>query len=216
MTERPFTTTHLSEIEPVSLGGTLLWRPVRRRLGIGAFGVNAFTAVKPGDPVVEEHDELGGGAGRHEEVYFVASGRALFTIAGEQVEAPAGTFLFVRDPAARRSAIAQSVDTTVLAIGGKVGEPFEVSAWEFYVAANPSYDSGDYGRAVEIAAEGLAHHPDNARLLYNVACFEARAGQTEAALEHLRRAVDLDAELFEFARSDSDLDPIRDHPEFPR
>jgi hypothetical protein len=42
--------------------GTLLWRPVRRTLDIGAFGINSYVATKAGDDVVEEHTErsLGG------------------------------------------------------------------------------------------------------------------------------------------------------------
>ena len=59
--------------------------------GIQAFGINAYTAEKAGDVVVEEHDEKGdGGAGGHEELYVVVSGRARFTLAGESVDAPAG------------------------------------------------------------------------------------------------------------------------------
>ena len=50
----------------------LLWRPVRRRLGITAFGTNAYTAEKGTERVVEEHSEEGG----HEELYFVVSGHA--------------------------------------------------------------------------------------------------------------------------------------------
>jgi hypothetical protein len=36
---------HLDEIEPIPVvNGTLLWRPVRRVLDIGAFGINAYVA----------------------------------------------------------------------------------------------------------------------------------------------------------------------------
>ena len=85
----------LDEIEPISVvGGTLLWRPVRRTLDVGAFGINAYTAPNAGDDVVEEHTEETLG---HEEVYVVLSGRATFTLDGETLDAPAGTAVFVRD-----------------------------------------------------------------------------------------------------------------------
>ena len=62
----------LDEIDPIPVvGGELKWRPLRRALGIGAFGINAYTA-NAGDLVVEEHDETGGGAGHHEELYVVS------------------------------------------------------------------------------------------------------------------------------------------------
>jgi hypothetical protein len=55
----------IEEIEPVPVvGGELQWRPLRRTLGIEAFGINAYTA-SAGELVVEEHDETGAGAGHH-------------------------------------------------------------------------------------------------------------------------------------------------------
>jgi len=81
--------------------GTLLWRPVRRTLGVGAFGINAYVAPNAGDDVVEEHTES---TLRHEEVYVVLSGRATFTLDGETLDAPAGTVVFVEDPLVRRHA----------------------------------------------------------------------------------------------------------------
>jgi tetratricopeptide (TPR) repeat protein len=102
-----------------------------------------------------------------------------------------------------------------LAIGGRRGEPFEVSPWEHYFAAIPHAKAGDWARAVEITAEGLARYPDNPSMLFNLACFEAQAGQRGDALAHLRRAVELDPKVREWARTDEDLDPIRDDPAFP-
>jgi quercetin dioxygenase-like cupin family protein len=64
--------------------------------------------------VIEEHDELGSGSGGHEELYFVATGHAEFTLDGATVDAPAGSIVFVR-PEQRRGAIAKASGTTVLA-----------------------------------------------------------------------------------------------------
>jgi mannose-6-phosphate isomerase-like protein (cupin superfamily) len=118
---------HLSEIEPVGEPdpGEQEWRPVRHRLGIGAFGVNAWVSRNAGDFVIEDHTET-----EHEELYLVLSGRATFTVDGETVDAPAGTFVHLPDPKVRRKAIGEEAGTTVLAIGATRGKPFVVSRWE--------------------------------------------------------------------------------------
>jgi mannose-6-phosphate isomerase-like protein (cupin superfamily) len=119
-------TAHIDDIE---LHGEA-WRPVRHRLGVQAFGVNAWTGAQPGDEVIEDHVEETDSPSRHEELYFVLSGRAAFTVDGEDVDAAAGTFVFVPDPASRRAAVAREPGTTVLAIGAPRGEAYEVSDWE--------------------------------------------------------------------------------------
>ena len=57
-------------------------------------------------------------------------GRATLTVDGEDVDAPAGTLVFVEEPAARRAAVAAEDGTTVLAIGGPVGEAYRPPPWE--------------------------------------------------------------------------------------
>jgi hypothetical protein len=49
---------------------------------------------------------------------------------GEDLDAPAGTLVFVRDPGLVRSARATAAGTAILAIGARAGVPFEVSRWE--------------------------------------------------------------------------------------
>jgi hypothetical protein len=105
---------------------------VRRHFDIRAFGVNAITG-HAGDEVVEPHDERDDEANLtdgHEELFAVMSGHAVFTVDGETLDAPAGTLVFVRDPALVRSARATVDGTAVLAIGGRKGVPFAVSRWE--------------------------------------------------------------------------------------
>ncbi len=212
---RPFDVARIDELSQVSVTDTLAWTPVRRHFGIGAFGVNAYRAAKAGDEVVEDHDESGGGAGGHEELYVVITGRARFTVAGEELDAPAGTLVFVRDPAARRHAVAEEAGTTVLVVGGVRGEAFSVSPWEWYFAAIPIAQSGDYGGAADLVMEGLAEQPESGSLLYNLACFESLAGRRDEALGHLARALELEPQAREWMRDDDDLDPIRDDPAFP-
>ena len=208
-------TVRIDEVQPIPVvDGELQWRPVRRTLGIGAFGINAYTA-NAGELVVEEHDETGAGAGHHEELYVVVTGRATFTVDGHSFDAPVGTLVFLNDPKERRGARAMEDGTTVLAIGGMRGEPFRVSPWEFAFAGVPAYEAGRYEEAKDLLMEGLQLHPGNPSLLYDLACNEALNGESEAALEHLREAVAAEPKYGKYAQEDSDLDAVRDDPRFP-
>ncbi len=74
---------HVDDLDAIPVAG-VIWRPLRRRLGITAFGINAYAAEKVGRHVIEEHDETGSGAGGHEEAYVVVRGRATFTGGGHR------------------------------------------------------------------------------------------------------------------------------------
>lgn len=197
------------DVVPVT-GADIDWLPVRRTLGIRAFGINAYTTEEPGKHVVEEHTE---GQLRHEEVYVVVSGRARFTLGDEEVDADAGTLVYVRDPETKRAAVALEPGTTVLAVGGKPGEAYEPSAWEWVFAASPHRDRGDYVQGLAIVREGL-DETGNPVLHYHVAYYEALAGNRDAALEHLRKSVEHRPETGERARTDEDFASLRDDPEF--
>jgi hypothetical protein len=197
-----YETAHLDELDRVALMHGLEWRPIRRRLGIRAFGVNAYTAEKPGDWIVEEHTE---GSLGHEELYVVVRGRARFTLDGEDVDGPAGTLVFISDPTVKRGAVAEDADTLVLAVGGKPGEAFTPSAWEWYFLA--------YRQPLE---EGIATMEGSIRelgergvLYYHLACLEAKAGRLDDARTHLARAIELDPRTQEMAETDDDLKEVR-------
>jgi tetratricopeptide (TPR) repeat protein len=189
------------------------WHAIRHHFDVRAFGVNANVAIAPG-VIVEEHDELHTDGGQ-EELYVVVAGHATFTVDGEEVDAPEGTLVFLRDPAAKRAAVAHEPGTILLCVGGRPGQPFRVSTWEYSRRAQARVEAGDPEAAVRIMEEVYAERPDDARTLYDVACFESLAGHREDALEHLRQAVARDPSTLELARDDSDLDPIRDDPAFP-
>lgn len=107
------------------------WTPIRHPLGVRAFGVNAWHGAAEGDVVIEEHDEAPDPTdpAGHEELYLVISGRARFTIEGDELDAPVGTLVAV--PAnVRRAAHAAAGATTILAVGAPRGEAFAPSAWE--------------------------------------------------------------------------------------
>jgi len=203
----------LDEIEPISVvGGSLLWRPVRRTLDVGAFGINAYVAPNAGDDVVEEHDEQSLG---HEEVYVVLAGRAMFELDDETVDAPAGTLVFVRDPSVKRHAKAVDPGTSVLAIGGRRGEGYEPSPWEDYFAAERHRAAGDYDAFADELGAVLERRPEHPATLYNLACAEVLAGRSEAAMAHLREALEFRPELARTAAEDEDLEPLRERPDWP-
>ena len=208
----PWKTAHLSEIEDLPGPGTLRWTPVRRHFDVQAFGINAFVAAEAGQDVVEPHTEQ---ARQHEEAYVVLSGSALFTVDGEETDAPEGTIVFVRDPAVERSAVAKQPRTTVLAIGGKPGAPYTPGPWENVYAARALGEAGDYEGAITELKRGLELHPDHGMLLYRLAGWEALAGRRDDALEHLGKAVSQSEAMRERASADEAFDSIRDDPQFP-
>jgi len=202
----------VDEVEGIPVFGTLLWKPVRRPLGVTAFGINAYTAANAGDDVVEEHTEESLG---HEEVYVVLSGRATFTLDGETLDAPAGTVVFVRDVTVKRHARAEEPNTAVLAVGGPRDAVYEPSAWEDYFAAERHRAAGDYDTYLLELEEAAAKRPDHPATLYNLACAEALVGRAEDALTHLRRALELKPEWSEMAAKDDDFASLRDDPGWP-
>ena len=207
-------TVRIDQIEAIPVvGGELKWRPVRRTLGIGAFGINAYTA-DAGELVVEEHDETGAGAGHHEELYVVVTGRATFTVDGESFDAPVGTMFFLDDPKERRGARALENGTTILAIGGERGQAFRVSPWEFAFAATPAWKAERYDEAERLVLEGLEQYPDNPSLLYDLACLEALQGRADDAFEHLTSSLQAQPKFKDYAAKDPDLESLRDDPRF--
>ena len=193
----------LDDIEPIPIDGDVLWRPVRHPLDVRAFGINAFIAHNVGDNVVEEHTEefLG-----HEEVYVVLAGRATFTLGDETLDAPTGTVVFVEDPNVKRHARAEEPETAVLAVGGPRGAVYEPPAWE----AEQHRASGDFDAYADELAEAVERRPDHPGLLYVLASAEALANRPDAAIEHLRRAIELRPTLADAARENADFASIRD------
>jgi tetratricopeptide (TPR) repeat protein len=209
MNSKRFTHARLDEVPVVDDGRTPA-RPVRHHLDIQAFGINAWVARGPGEPAINDHDEADTG---EEELYLVLSGHAVFTIDGEELDAPPGTLVLV-EPAARRGAVAKEADTVVLAVGGVPGEAYRASGWEISSEAMSAFRAGDYERAIELFGGLAAENPQYPGLTYNLACAESLAGRPDDAIEHLRSALEREGSLRELARTDSDLDAIRADPRF--
>ena len=206
----PYSVLSIPAIEPIAVAG-VQWKPLRRTLGIDAFGINAYSALAAGGHVVEEHTEETLG---HQEAYVVIAGHATFTLDGDEVDAPQVTVGFIRDPAVRRHAVAVEPGTTVLAIGGVPGV-HAPSAWEWYFEAEKFRESGDHQAALELLDDAKERYPDHSGVLYSLACWQALAGETDAAIESLVAAIQAQPKCVDWAKNDADLDAIRGLPGSP-
>ena len=199
-----YTVTRLDEIAKrdtwIPVRDALRHRRVRRQ--------RLSQAEEAGAQVISDHTEL---MAKHEELYVVVEGHATFTVDGEEVDAPAGTLVFVADPASRRSAVAKEAGTTVLVVGGRPGEAFEVSPWEESWRENGEamalYREKRYADAAAVLREAVERFPDSAGLEYNLACFESMAGADARRWPASRPRDRALPGLRDFAREDSDFDP---------
>jgi hypothetical protein len=87
----------------------------------------------------------------------------------------------------------------------------DLGVWD---EVHPLYEAGEYEQAADRGRELLEAHPQDGRLLYNLACCEARVGRNEDAIEHLGTAIDLWDGFRDMASGDSDFDRIREEPAF--
>lgn len=185
--------------------------PVRERMGMHAFGINAFTPSEDGT-LVSEHDEAGTG---QEELYIVLDGTATFELDGQTVDAGPGTFVFV-GPESRRKATG---DATVVVVGATPGEAYQGvdwgEAWPYHTESMAAYREQRYADARDAVGRALELIPDHAGLNYNYACFATLAGDTgDDTFDHLRRSVELRPRFREDARRDDDFAAVWGDPRF--
>ena len=83
-----------------------------------------------------------------------------------------------------------------------------------YMGANGLVALGERKRGLEWVERALTLDPDEPMVLYNVACIQCLAGDDEAALSSLERALEAGMTAREWLEHDSNLDPIRDTPRF--
>jgi tetratricopeptide (TPR) repeat protein len=215
--DKGYVTSLLDELEPTPIlapGATEDGRQrldVRRRLDITSFGIQAFRAPR-GIDVVPEHDEMVLGEAGQEELYIVLHGAATFEIDGEPVEARAGSFVHVK-PAAKRKATTTEEGTTILVVGGTPGKAYQPTPEEVREAF-VAYNAADYETALAKQMAALEKRPDDVVARFNAACFAARAGRADEAIEQLRRAVETNGRVRELMATDEDLDSIRDDRRF--
>jgi mannose-6-phosphate isomerase-like protein (cupin superfamily) len=123
-----YTVAHIDDLpfEPGESPDTE-WKPVRRFFGIGSFGTNLARATRAGDTLTHDHDEV---EARHEKLFLIVSGHATYRVDGKEIDAPAGTFLYVPDPATVRGAVALEAGTAMLIVGAEPGAAFTPSDWD--------------------------------------------------------------------------------------
>ena len=217
--EKGYVFARLDELEPTSLVAPDVTDDGRRRFNvrrsfdITAFGVQAFSAPS-GVDVIRAHDEMLLGEAGQEELYIVLQGAATFEIDGEPIDAPAGSLVHVR-PTAMRKATAKDEDTTILVVGGTPGKAYEPAPQET-AEAYAAYDAGDYERALAKQRVVVEKRPEDPVAHFNAGCYAARAGLADEAIEHLRRAIEINERIKELAASDEDLDSIRDDERFAK
>ena len=195
---------HLDGVEGIPWRGTeLVWRPVRTALGTRIVGISAYTAERVGQDVVEDHIESRDGRG-HDEVYVVLRGRATFSLDGEVVDAPAGTFVSVK-PDVRRHAVAAEPDTAVLALGGP--STFEPAGSDWIERARPHMRDRPV-KARAVLEELRAERPDSPGLLFGEALLHASQGDEVAARDSLRAAIERAPVLRAHAQDEPLLAPL--------
>ena len=124
-----YTVAHIDDlpVDPDEENPTTEWKPVRRFFGIGSFGTSLARAGKAGDVLTHDHDEKSVG---HEELFLIVNGHATYRVDGDEIDAPAGTFLYVPDPATVRGVVAREPGTVMFVIGAKPGVAFTPSGWD--------------------------------------------------------------------------------------
>ena len=185
-------------------------RPLGRRLGFRPFGVNVWSADAAGDKLIPPHEEDSG----HEELYAVVRGTARFTVGDETFDAPAGTLIHVKSGTFRVATAAKPA-TIILVAGAKEGEAFVPGGWENIHIAFALLAAGDAAAGRAVLQKTAAPEAHLWGRHYNLACYDAMVGETDAALEELRIAVGLNRdEVMKWLPHDTDLDPLRDDPRF--
>jgi mannose-6-phosphate isomerase-like protein (cupin superfamily) len=181
-----YTVIHMNDLDRYpSMTGAPILMPLRRRLGLRAFGANCWTAPL-GAYVIEPHSEPNG----DEELYVVLRGRVQFTLGNDTFEAGPETFIHL-PPNTPRAAVAIEPETIVLAIGAKPGEAFEPKSWEEFQVNFAKARVGGEDKARAFIVETLARQPDAWQAAYNAACFEALTGNLDDAFAYLERALAL-------------------------
>ncbi len=72
----------------------------------------------------------------------------------------------------------------------------------------------DKETAVEWMERAVSLDPEETSVLYNAACFYSRMGKVEKALDYFERTIGSGYASKEWIDTDSDFDPIRNHPRF--
>ena len=180
---------HLDDLERLDAAG-VGFRPIRRRLGVRTFGVNAYTARTEGDQVIEDHHENGhrrrpsrgalhgdDGPGR------VHGGGRGHRRAGGDARVRGGH----RRPAGRRCSRATTRRLSSSAARLRLRSRPRRSS----TGSPPSRRTAPATTTARSRSlsEGLTEWPDHGMIHYQLACYLALAGRREEALFHIRKSI---------------------------
>jgi tetratricopeptide (TPR) repeat protein len=113
-----------------------------------------------------------------------------------------------------RAADAVEDGTTIVVVGGRPGGVFRPRAWETNAIVFPMFGDGKIEEARDLLRSVVDEYEDGESIEYNLACCEARLGDTEKAFEHLERSLAGRPDLVELARDDDDLAALKGDPRF--
>jgi hypothetical protein len=86
-------------------------------------------------------------------------------------------------------------------------QPDEAGWWVSFAFATRRLTSIEKARAILLEAE--SHHPSEATIQFNLACYSCQLGDLDEGRRRLERAIKLDDKFREHARTDPDLAPLR-------
>jgi adenylate cyclase len=99
----------------------------------------------------------------------------------------------------------------------KVGKALEFhpdDSRAIYLGATAYLELGQREKGCEWARRAYSLDPDDPYIVYGIACFFSRLGETEEALGYFEQALRAGFSHVEWIKNDSDFDTMRDHPRF--
>jgi quercetin dioxygenase-like cupin family protein len=119
-----YTILHREEFESMEGSGECTWGLARKSLGVSAMGMN-LVEIGPGGQI-PEHDETGR---EQEEVFIIWSGDATAVVDGNDIEAPAGTFVRVSPETRRTIRNDSDQPLRMLIVSAPVASGYEPMGW---------------------------------------------------------------------------------------
>jgi C-terminal processing protease CtpA/Prc len=114
----------------------------------------------------------------------------------------------------KRKPILAAALSTALAAAVLSSPAMAQSADQLETQAKQAARARDYGRAADLMRKAFDVERNDPTLIYDAACYHARAGDTDTALAELRQAVEAGYTNAEHAVGDKDLAALRDDARF--
>lgn len=86
--------------------------------------------------------------------------------------------------------------------------------FDFLRRAFVHYQAKEYVKGIELLSKAHGQFPQDAMILYDLACYESLAGRKNDAIAHLGKSLYIEPKYRESAKGDTDFDPIREEKMF--